>query len=388
MKKTALVSVHDDPNYGSALQAYALAFAIKREGYDCEYINYTPVIPPHDTRTKMRAMAKKVLYGYGILKQPKSEYSFWRTPEFQHQRQLFTDFHDAKIPFSKTKYNPLTIQETNNIYDCFIIGSDQTWSPYTTKPKYTINFLDFVAEGKTKGSYAPSFGTCHIEEEYIEKLTEKIANFDYLSCRERKNAELLTKRIGKHVEYVLDPTLLLNKEEWLSIAEPVVMPERYILCYILGTKQCIADFAEKMGSELSIPVYYIVSRPEYLHKQNALKNVSPGQFISLISRAESVVTDSFHGSLFSINFQRQFYAFTKRDSASGPIDNDRIGDFLDVMGLSERLKDDDDQRFTSPIDYVLVDNGLKELLSSSRVYLMKLLKQKEEEFNKTMLNNY
>ena len=79
MKKIALVSVHNDPNYGSALQAYALAYAIRREGYDCEYINYTPVIPPHDLRSRLKAMAKRILYGTGLFKTQKKEYSYWGT---------------------------------------------------------------------------------------------------------------------------------------------------------------------------------------------------------------------------------------------------------------------------------------------------------------------
>ncbi|MBO4417830.1 MAG: polysaccharide pyruvyl transferase family protein [Bacteroidales bacterium] len=374
MKKVALVSVHNDPNFGSALQAYALAYAIQREGYECEYLNYTLGPAPNSIKSRIKKAAKSVLYKSGILSEPKTENSFWRTPEFKVQRELFKTFHDKRIPFSSKVYGPNTIKEANKDYDCFIVGSDQTWSPYVTKSKHTINFLDFVEPGRIKASYAPSLGTCHLEAEYIELLKEKLSGFNYLSCREKHNADLLSERFGRKVEHVLDPTLLLSREEWLMIAEPVDMPEHYILCYILGAKQCISDFAERIGKEQSLPVYYIGSRPEYLLKENALNDITPGQFITLISQADYVVTDSFHGSLFSINFQRQFYAFTKREITDGTNDNDRIRDFLTVLDISERLKEDYDYRQDLPIDYAMYDDRLKELSLSSMSYLSKLLK--------------
>ena len=233
-----------------------------------------------------------------------------------------------------------------------------------------------MSEGKTKGSYAPSLGTCHLKEEYINKLKDKVCNFDFLSCREKHNSKLLTERFGRIVECVLDPTLLLSREEWLSIAEPFDVPDKYILCYILGTKHCISDFAETMGKKQSLPVYYIVSRPEYLGKNNALKDVTPGQFISLISKAECVVTDSFHGSLFSINFHCQFYAFTKRETTSGSMDNDRIGDFLDVLGITNRLKIDTDITPEPAVDFDKIDVVLNELRLNSKNYLTKMLTTK------------
>ena len=373
MKKIALISVHNDPNYGSALQAYALAYAIRREGYDCEYINYTASERVGGIVSWIKSIAKIAIIGLSIKKSEKTEYFFWRSSDFKIQRQQFTDFHNVRIPFSQTTYTPINIKNANTEYDCFIVGSDQTWSPYVARSKSSLNFLDFVEPGKLRGSYAPSFGTCHLSEKYITFLKEKIIGFDFLSCREKKNAELLTEFLGKKVEHVLDPTFLLSPKEWLQISEPIVMPEKFLLCYILGTKQSISDFAEKLGKEHSLPVYYIVTRPEYLNKTNALKNVSPGQFITLIYKALYVVTDSFHGLSFSINFQRQFYAFTKRSEFDIIIDNDRIGDLLSTLGMEERLNCSGNNTFSSPIEYASIKEDLAAMLISSKTYLSRLL---------------
>jgi len=373
MNKIALISVHNDPNYGSALQAYALAYLIKREGRDCEYINYTPIANQTGLKRWIKELVKTILKFIRVIKETPSEYSYWHTPEFMEYRRVFTNFHDLRIPFSEKLYNPNSIHEANNNYERFIVGSDQTWSPYVTRAKNNINFLRFVEKGKIRGSYAPSLGTCHLSEEYMSSLKEHLSGFDYLSCRESHNAHVLTKQIGKEVHYVLDPTLLVSSDEWLNIAESIEMPSKYILCYILGTKKCISDYAENLGNTKKLPVFYIVSRPEYQNKVYSLHNVTPGQFITLISKATYIVTDSFHGSLFSINFNRQFYAFTKRAAVEGSIDNDRIGDFLEVVGLPERLIRDDDYAHLPDIDYKMINDTIGSLRQQSLKYLKQLI---------------
>ena len=374
MKKIALLSVHNDPNYGSVLQAYALAYAIKREGYDCEYINYSPIPKDKGLLLGIKHIVKNILIRCGILKEATTEYSFWQTAEFQCQRKLFVEFHDAHIPFSRQDYFPSNIALANKVYDFFIVGSDQMWSPYATCQKNNISFLEFVENNKCKGSYAPSLGTCHLTEGYVEKLRDKLSGFIYLSCREKHNAEFLSEKFGRKVQHVLDPSLLLNRFEWQLLSEPFKMPEKYILCYILGTKQCITDFAERLGQLIELPVYYIVSRPEYMNKKNALKDLTPGQFIFLVSRSSYIVTDSFHGILFSIIFQRQFYAFTKRDTLNGGIDNDRIIDLLSFLHIENRLIEDDHYKNCECIDYDVVNLTLSKYLSESCSYLRELLR--------------
>lgn len=374
-KKIALISPHDEPNYGTMLQAYALAKAIENLGGRAEYISYKKVIRQN--------LFKKILY-YAIrplkiidrLKNEKrksalDDYSFFRTPEFNDTMHEFEKFYKEYIPHSDIVYNPKTIKDST-VYTKFIVGSDQTWSPNLYTP-LSINFLDFVKDYSKKNAYGPSLGTTNVSESYQKILKEKLSGFANLSCREKTNCSLIEELTGKKVTHVLDPTLLLTTEQWDKVAQNVVMPEKYVLCYILGEKKCISDFAEMLGKKKNIPVYYIAIRPIYLQKENSLKGVGPAQIIHLIKNATYVVTDSFHGSIFSINYNRNFYCFTKRNNTLEKNDNGRILEVLKDFGLTQRFKADGDMNLEEDIFFDKISPFLEKCRTESLNYLKKIL---------------
>lgn len=371
--KTALFSVHSDPNYGSMLQAYALSAALHKLGCENEYINYEPYNKQNCLIRLIKRIIKSLLVLLHIKKSDKTEYSFWNSPGFRKQKELFDKFHNDNIPTSRIKYYRDTIYRANDIYRCFVIGSDQTWSPLLSSNPYSISFLPFVNKGSIKCSYAPSIGTTHISKEYLEVLKENLTGFTHLSCREYANADLLSSYIGRKVEYVLDPTLLLTKQEWLTISEPIDLPKNFVLCYILGVKDNIYNYASMLANRKNLPLYIIVTRPEYINYPNALKDISVGQFISLINQASYVVTDSFHGSLFSLNMGTNFYAFAKRPQSNEMNDNDRIGDFLNVVGVYSRFKTDNDQSIGEDIDFQRIYKKIDELRLISYGYLERIV---------------
>lgn len=373
-KKIALISVHNDPNYGSMLQAYALSAALSKLGYPNEYIEYNPYKEKNKILNCGISLVKSVLSVFGIIK--KTEYSYWHSKPFRKQRELFREFHTAYIPSSTRRYNINDIQVSNAEYAKFIIGSDQTWSPLVTSSPNTLNFLGFVSDNSKKTAYAPSIGTTHISPDYLPILKKHLSSFSSLSCREKQNAELLTTFLGKKVSHVLDPTFLLTKDDWQKLEEEIAVPPKFILCYILGTKKCISDFAESLGREKGLPVLYIVTRPESFIYDNILQNVSVGQFLFLLNHATYVVTDSFHGSILSINYGTNFYSFAKRETSNGFTDNDRIMDFLSIIGLQNRFKTDSDSTYEEDIDFVKCHQILEPLRSKSVQYLSNLISKK------------
>lgn len=371
--KIGLISPYRSQNYGTVLQAFALAYILKQKGIGCEYINYS-----------VWKKGSKINYLLFLLKHPffiiskkwtqhlnrkDLKYSHVREPWFSEVIKKNNIFVNENIPYSTKTYTYDTLNELPETYSKFIIGSDQTWSPFH-ELYYSMFFLEYDKYGKLY-SYAPSLGTTVPTQGFLKFLSRKIQKMRLASCRELCNSRLLTKTSGINIECVLDPTLLLTKAEWLQYIEPVPnMPLKYILCYILGEREDISTFAEDLGKEKKIPVYYITTRNTYRSKNNSLENIGVCQFLYLINNATYVVTDSFHCTIFSINFNRDFYCFDKMPGIS--YDNGRLKDVLSQFRLENRLLKVKGAKYSS-INYSEVNNLLNRRRDSSIQFLEKII---------------
>lgn len=368
--KIGLISYHNEPNYGTMLQAFALSKALAKLGVESEYLQYFSF--------KQRSFVFKAFRNIirTFIPAPPSQFDYFKGEEFVTTLEAFNNFHKDNIPTSDKEYYFDTVKEANCRYDKFIVGSDQTWSEYMNRSGSTANFLNFVTDNFKKNSYAPSIGTLSITEEYAEVLKQHLHSFNHLSCREKQNSKRLSEIIGKRVEYVIDPTLLLTPKEWNQIAFTPVLPYKgYILAYILGEKDCIANYAEELGLKTGLPVYYILTRPKYLSKTKCLKGVGPAEFVGLIRDASYVVTDSFHGTAFCLNYGTLVYSFTKRTVtlSESALDNDRIKLLLAEFNLQNRAKDDKDTSFEDDYDPQTYQKHLDDLRNSSWNYLKSIV---------------
>lgn len=372
MKKLALVAPYKEYNYGTVLQAYALQKKTEELGWDAEYLNFTPIVPKPLWRRLLGRIKRTLMPVRNNPARGLDDDTYFSTPEFAVFSKGFDSFIASKIKESKVKYNPSTLPQCT-AYDAYMVGSDQTWGEARTS-KSPIYFLECVHPNYPKLSYAPSIGTTHISPEYLQILKEKLSEFRSLSCREKTNCGLLKSELHREVNYVLDPTLLLNASDWNKISSPIspyVLEKKYILCYILGEKKSISVFAEKLGKEKGLKVYYIVTRPLYLQKTNRIF-ATPESFLSLIREADTVITDSFHGTIFSINFGTQFYSFTKRESKED-VDNDRIMEMLRTFNLEDRFRADGDMSFEQDVDYSKIHLLLNRYRQQSMDYLTRTL---------------
>lgn len=372
-KKIALFSCHRDPNYGSMLQAYALAEAIKQQGWEAEYIDYYSLDDPRKLFRRLKWVInwplKKVK---GLLRspRPKSEFSFFSAVEFANTTAAFKRFHKEYIPVSNQRYFYDTIKRKLKVEDyCnYIVGSDQTWSPLLYMPKKSY-FLDF-AELPRRNAYAPSMGTTNVPDEFKKLLTKKLRGFNNLSCREAANSKMLTELLGREVKHVLDPTLLLKRTDWDKIATKSQIEGEYILVYLLGEKDTIIKFAEMLAQRYQLPLYYVLTRPKYMSMKNLLSGVGPDDWVGLVRNARYVVTDSYHGVLFSVNYNVNFYAFSKREGGLDSEDNGRIVEFLKFVGLEERFQDDkNNPKIISDIDYSKANKVIRTMRINSLDYL-------------------
>ena len=376
-EKIALVAPYKDANYGTLLQAYSLAKKVKEFGCECEYISFVPIYK-HNLLERIVIKIRKCL---GLYKKEDKQhvgiddYSFFSSKEFASLKDKTNVFVEKNIPHTIT-YNPKTIKRSPR-YRKYIVGSDQTWS-LERYDKYAFYFLKFVNHRCKKYSYAPSLGTTCLSEKHKTVLKMFLPTFDRLSCREKSNSSVLSSMIGKKVNYAIDPTLLLNREFWMGFSKPISLPEQYILAYILGEKECIVEFAERLGERRGIPVFYVVTRPKYLKMLNRLEALSPEEWVYAVNNASCIVTDSFHGSLFSINLNRDFYTFTKRSRERNDFnDNDRIAEVLSTFDLMSRFVEDDKVDIVlqndCPVDYDDVNRLITEQRKDSLDYLCSIL---------------
>ncbi|MBD5233359.1 MAG: polysaccharide pyruvyl transferase family protein [Bacteroidales bacterium] len=360
-------------NYGSMLQGYATLKAFTKflsPDDDCLLINYRYQAPFDKSRGAMlRLRLRRGLHYLTSLKEIYTKYRY--SSKLNQKAKYFDAFRENFTCITPEFYRDKAQLEQNPpLFDVYVTGSDQTWSPkvsggYTLTPM----FLDFAPENSLKAAYAPSLGTTSLSDEDKSVLEGKLRKFSVLSCRENSGTELLRTVTGRDVKKVLDPTLLISADEWRTIAiNPSMERGKYILCYFIGHRDYYRKYAEQLGKQLNLPVYYIpVSWKDCSKSKKLLFDVGPREFVGLIDNAAVVLTDSFHGTAFSTNLNTPFYSFVKHSGGSESADNSRLFDYLSSVGLENRLEDDykGGEINYAEIDFDTVNESLAEQRSAS-----------------------
>lgn len=302
-KTVGIITMHRVVNCGSALQAYALQRIIRDMGFDAELIDYIYPNRYHTNLHKvigLKGYARK-LYGYMLQS--------WNKLHFRNFYKKFFILSD------NCYYSKEDLMLSPPHYDIYVSGSDQVWNPKSIA--YDTSFmLSWVKEGK-KIAYSGSFATTDIPEEYKGTYSTALSKYDSLSVREERSLSILKDLSGKTAEFVLDPALLLDSHRWNDVINDatVVIPGEYILVYILGYSfnaypyalELINHLEEKYKKQI---VVLAMSRTYVPHLRNKkiIRKINPQNFLSLIAKATLVITDSFHATAMSINFQVPFYS--------------------------------------------------------------------------------
>lgn len=330
-------------NYGTQLQAYSLCEYLKKAGHEVVLIDYTTqkkdVIHygKFNLKYQFSRLIKKVT-------QIKYEHRLAILPDeyrdaLKERDDIFSRFMNENLPLTK-KYYKKDLIEISDLYDLYIVGSDQIWSPKYLDGRF---YLDFVSDNNKMGSYAPSFGVDDICEEIKPLIAKWIKRFKFLSVRETTGANIVRKLIGKDIKVVLDPTFLFKKEEWEKMLHlSYQLNYKYILCYFLGENDYYWNIVRQVHNKTGYKVVIIPNTPNDFEAQyEKAINVSPQEFVNYIRNASYVITDSFHGVAFSINFEVNFLALARFSEKSKDSENSRIKSILDLMGFSERFTSND-----------------------------------------------
>jgi len=224
------------------------------------------------------------------------------------------------------------LQEISSEYDRFICGSDQVWNHNITDFDRNY-FLDFTEDTLKKNSYAASFGISSIPLEHAKEYKTLLKGFNHISVRENQGKKIIKDLINREAELVLDPTLLLNKQDWERIAIDYKKEKEYILLYTFGNSPTIKTFVEELSEQTGYAIVYISYSA--IKRVNAIyeKCVGPAEFLGLFKNARYVVTNSFHGTCFSLNFNKEFFLEMLPESQGV---NSRLENILDLFDLRSR----------------------------------------------------
>lgn len=326
MKKIGILTYHRSINYGAVLQAYALRNTIHKLGYNAEVIDYGKI--GQDKLFYWSTSSLKAIIGSTIN-------NFLRLFGEKKRLRNFKSFSENVIGISsKHYYQRDELIKDIDKYDYIITGSDQVWHPMICEDDMTY-FLDLPISSNQKIAYAPSFGVKELSEEQRKKYTPLLKQIGHLSIREEAGKEILKSLLNKETPIVLDPTLLCGAEEWDKIAVLPKTKKKYILFFtILGDPEGSKEFVYELRKKFNYDIIKIGDIRDLLNSKYKIgRYSSPQEFIGLIKNAEFVVTNSFHGTVFSIIYRKNFFTFLNKNDR-----NSRLESITQILGLENRLK--------------------------------------------------
>jgi hypothetical protein len=324
-------------NYGGILQAFALCSYLQKQGHEVIVLNR------NSNLTFIKRLMKVIMVA---LHHPR-----YNHPRYKH----LTRFVKKHIPYSRPFYT--SVQMTNfvqkNNVQAAIVGSDQVWRTSFAMSYGFDYFLAFVPAGVKRLSYAASFGLSKWEytEEQTRKIQQFVKGFDAISVREDEGIVFCQKYLNVKADHVLDPTMLLNAEDYASVTSPRIVLEDYVFVYWLGS----IEEKQKAITEIKINNKKLID----ISLRECKSLIPIEDWLSYIKYADRIVTDSFHGCVFSILFRKQFSCCTNDSGGNG-----RLKSLFTILGIDPAAKS---------IDYKTIEEQLKVQRNKSYIFIKRAL---------------
>lgn len=352
-------------NYGACLQALALQHILKETGNDVEFVRYNRV----DSKNSAGTLGKIKSLGVMGLIRYLMEYSYIR-----NRKDAFRNFREKFITKSSNTYNQSSIfTDLDAAYDKFICGSDMIWSE-EFQEDWDFYFLKFASKEKSF-SYAPSFGKNTLVDDNKNRVAAYLKDFSKVTCREEGGVNLIKSISEAPAKQVLDPTMLLDSSEWNKIIDSKdrLIKEPYVFMYLFGKNDSyrnryIQEIEKKYGKAYKLPSCKKESR------NFPIDSIGPIEYMRLFRDAEFVVTDTFHGLMFSMIFNKQFVVLDRTDASKWAKYSDRMTSTLEMFGLLDRyiLADKKNTTELDTIDYQIVNKKIQTKRQESLDYLYKI----------------
>jgi hypothetical protein len=316
-----IATFHKAANYGAVLQAFALQTFLRKSGYSPFFINHDYGKPPGGFRRFLGKTPQDTLKRWAAVR----------------RRSVFFNFVKQYLIVSPGLYSGKGDLGIDRHIDACICGSDQVWNPnyLRTEKDERLFFLDFCPKDAKKISYAASLGTGTLSPEWTSRFVTHLSSFDFIGVREKRATDLLAKISGKNIQWVPDPTLLLTAEDYRQAFALEKSEQKYIFSYTLDKKisKNVTLSRKTVSSTLGYPMHETYER-------NFLKILmrgvyDPCQWLTMLANSRFVLTNSFHGTVFALLFQRPFIVLPIEGKATQS--NIRMESLLERLGMEERF---------------------------------------------------
>ena len=362
--KIGIITFHRAHNYGAVLQCYALSHILKSLGAHVDIIDYYPSY----FKEEYAFFPKKKFLSFSLKSKISFFIKFLLTIVPRYRRYKGFNQFIKRLPLSSVIYD----QDSKfpELYDCIFWGSDQVWNPLLTCGEDRF-FAGNFTKGNTRFiAYAASTSPRLLNMKYREYFCDIISRFDNISTREVGFCQYLNNLQKGCALNVLDPVLLLKKSAWEQLSKRTSLKD-YLLIYTVPQNRKIYQIATKIARKKNLRIIEI--RPSVIlsFRQNLLQDSSPNEFLGLFLNSSFVVTTSFHGTAFSVKFQKNFITLKMNSDIDA-----RASNLLTSLDLTDRLVDDyDDNVIDNNINYAVVDQKLNILINDSFNYIRNSLNE-------------
>ena len=362
--KVGILTFPNSISYGATLQMYALYRAVEKMGHGVEIINYHNAYMKAEkhvtqkTKSRTRAMLRRMLHCrlYGAFRC------------FEKENMVF---------YPKKSVDQCgCLPEIAKRFSAVICGSDQVWNPDITDKDLSY-FLDFCGESTRRIAYAPSFGVENLAAEFFAQVSEELGKFHAISVREKSGQHLVQQMLNREVTMVVDPTMLLDASDWSAMEQPHSLGRgEYILYYTIRRSESLMRFCRHLSKQTGLKIVVVGGNPlDALRKRDEMVDyavdISPKQWLFLVHHARYVVTNSFHGTAFSINYRKDFYV------EFSSLTNSRLANIVQIFGLQDRVVKEGALENLADVDYSRVAQELPTLQEQSLSYLRNALEAGE-----------
>lgn len=368
-RRIGILTYHFADNFGAVLQAYALQKLLDSMGHEAEFIDYRPAHVEKGGSFWFPSSRQKIKANCVVAYQ-KLTTLLQKVLDDGGRHAAFVSFREQNLPQGSPRYLTLdSLRQAKMPYDCLVCGSDQIWNSsvqYGVDPAY---FLDFGNPNQRRVSFAASFGKGKVNPEHRADVGRLLKQMDHISIREQSGLEIVQELADRTAVWTPDPTLMWD--DYDSITEDVGRQD-YIMSYVLRSADLVSEVQQLVAEELKLPMMVPKVRFGRWKNTGVEINPSPGQWLGYIRDANFVVTNSFHGTAFSVIFRKPFISVGVTGKKSGI--NDRAKSMLARLGLSDRFVESYDPaeiklKLQTPIEWTDVTNRLAAWRNESMEFL-------------------